>query len=289
MYFSIIIPIYHDSKRLLLLLDSLSNQIFKKEIWEVIVINNDPNDAIKIEMKYPFPISMENEPNPGSYAARNRGIKTADGKILGFIDSDCIPSPLWLQTAYECFETDFKNKIGILTGPVPLFYKNPEYLSDAEVYEKYTGFTTEAYAKGGHAITANWFSYRSIMEEFKGFNSDLKSNGDSELSGQISNKYKIVYNPNLVVRHPARYHTDELVNKYKRLTGGTYDRKYKDRKNAFSFYILNFFLRRYRFAFKNLFLLSPKESMAVLKVSHAINLGVLKEYFHLTQGGETKR
>lgn len=288
MIFSIIIPTYKDSERLNQLLKSLANQTFDKNSWETIVVNNCPEEPLNNLYQIPS-LKVILEENPGSYYARNKGIQEALGEILAFIDSDCLPSPNWLQIAHEQFELDFKGEIGVLTGPVPLFYKNPNSLSNAEIYEKYTGFTTEAYAKDGHAITANWFSYKSVIDEFGGFDSSLKSNGDSELSGKISKKYQIIYSPDLLVYHPARYYPSELVDKYRRVLGGTYTRKYKGNQISFLKHILVFIYRRYRFSLKKFFTVPIKESMAIFKVCNAINLGAVKEYFSLVRGGDTKR
>ncbi|MDN3690579.1 glycosyltransferase family 2 protein [Cyclobacterium jeungdonense] len=290
-YFSIIIPVYRDKSRLKLCLDKIGKFSDTGFEFEVIVVNNDPgNPVLDLDPnQYPYSLKEIYEPIPGSYAARNKGIQESEGKIFGFTDSDCLPTDDWLAVAFNQFSKDKNQAIGILTGPVPLFYQNPNCLSDAELYEKYTGFTTESYAKEGHAITANWFSPASIIKEFGGFNAKLKSNGDSELSGRISKKYRIVYSPNLIVRHPARYHTNELVNKYKRLLGGAYTRKFQENHAAFRIHLFKFLWARYRFAIKRLFTLSPKESLPILRVCHAINLGSIQEYFNLIKGGKTKR
>ena len=273
------------------LLISLEKQSLPKFEWEVLVVNNDPNLPLKLPEGFSvnYDLKVLEEPTPGSYAARNKGIQESRGKILGFTDSDCLPSEDWLEVAYAHFSKDSKKEIGVLTGPVPLFFKDPEALSDAEVYEKYTGFTTESYAKEGHAITANWFSHSSVIQEFGGFNDKLKSNGDSELSGRISQKYRIVYSPNLVVHHPSRYHTKELVSKYKRLMGGTFSRRFAGRNMAFLMHVLDFGYRRYRFLLKRSVSIPVKESMALWRVCNAINYGVFQEYFNLIKGGETKR
>lgn len=291
MIISIVIPYYKDFERLLSLLESLEGQSLEKANWEVILVNNDPESPLVLlsDISNTYPLQILDEKMPGSYVARNTGIKEARGKIIVFTDSDCLPDRDWLKNALELFSQDFNNEIGILTGPIPLFFKEPQCLTDAEVYEKYTGFTTEAYAREGHAITANWFSYKSVLEEFGCFNAKLKSNGDSELSGKINQKYKIVYRENILVRHPARHLTSDLVNKYQRLLGGTYTRRYRGKKAAFRWFFLDFVLRRYRFAIKKIFTVSPKESMAILRVCHSINKGAVKEYFNLIKGGETKR
>jgi len=291
-FISILIPHHHDQDRLVILLKSLQCQSLPKKYWEAIVVNNDLSEIMGLTEKLivSYPLTILSEGRPGSYAARNKGLSSAKGNIIVFTDSDCIPESNWLETAFEIFKMDRNREIGILTGPVPLFFKDPNRLSPAELYEKYTGgFTTEAYAKEGKAITANWFSYKSVLEEFGGFNSELKSNGDSELSGRISQKYKIEYCPDLIVHHPARYYTSDLVNKYKRLLGGTYTRRFQGDPNGFRKHLLNFLWARYRFAFKRLFILSRKESLPIFQVCHAINRGATQEYFNLIKGGETKR
>jgi glycosyltransferase involved in cell wall biosynthesis len=269
----------------------LENQSLTSEVWEAIVVNNDPELPLKLPNGFSvsYPLTILEEPNPGSYAARNEGISQAQGEILAFTDSDCLPDQDWLKNAWELFSEDSKKEIGVLTGPVPLFFKNPKALSNAEVYEKYTGFTTESYAKEGHAITANWFSYKSVIEEFGGFNAELKSNGDSDLSGKISQAYQIIYRNDIIVQHPARYYTRDLVNKYKRLLGGTYARKYQENRKEFLRFFLDFAAKRYRFALKKIFTVSPRESWAIIKVCHAINRGAISEYYNLVKGGETKR
>lgn len=288
---SLVVPHYRDHERLGILLNHLDYQLLEKTFWEVIVVNNDPISPLVLPptIQVSYNLRVLEEPRPGSYAARNKGISVAKGNIIAFTDSDCLPDLDWLKNAFENFSQDFKREIGILTGPVPLFFKDPRKLSDAEIYEKYTGFTTEAYAREGHAITANWFSYKSVLEEFGCFNDSLKSNGDSELSGKISAKYPVVYKENIIIRHPARYRTEDLVNKYKRLLGGTFSRKYQQDLKGFKWFVVNFVWKRYRFAVKKLLTVSPKEALAIWRVCHAINKGAVSEYYDLIGGGETKR
>ncbi|MBW3466595.1 glycosyltransferase [Arthrospiribacter ruber] len=288
MYFSVVVPTYQDSK-LCLLLDALGKQTLDFKFWEVIIVNNDPENSIVLNQSYGFPITMETETKAGSYAARNKGLKTAKGEVMAFTDSDMLPDANWLEIAYTRFQEDKNRELGILTGPVPLFFKNPNKLTAAEVYEKYTGFDFESYAKEGACGAGNWFSYKSVMEEFGGFREDLKSNGDTELSLRISKKHKVVYVPELVNRHPARYTTAELVFRYRRILGGVYTRRFQGDKFGFFKHVLGFVWRRYRFALKKFFTVPLHESVAIFMVCNAINLGAVKEYWGLVNGGETRR
>ncbi|SNS23760.1 Glycosyltransferase involved in cell wall bisynthesis [Belliella buryatensis] len=288
---SVIIPTYKDDERLSKCLQALENQTLGKSEFEVIIVNNCPSESLDIDFTKIKTLNVRcfSEAIPGSYAARNKGILESKRDILAFTDSDCLPEPNWLKVAHSFLGSNSLQNTGILTGPVRLFYHDPKRLSPAEIYEKYTAFHTEAYAKQGFAVTANWVSYKSVIQKFGGFNAKLKSNGDSELSGIISKHHKIIYIPDLIVNHPARYKTEDLIQKYKRRIGGTYNRLYEGRNLNFAMYILNFIYRRYRFALKKLFMVSPKESIKLLYVCHVINMGAIKEYFSLIKGGDSKR
>jgi glycosyltransferase involved in cell wall biosynthesis len=291
MEITVIIPTFKDTSRLELCLDALLSQKFDSSKFEVIVVNNDPIEKLIIHETYfkNLNLRIENEIIPGSYAARNKGLKLAKSDIIAFTDSDCIPDSDWLRNGLKYFEQDSYNEIGILAGNVSLFFRNPDNLNFAEIYEKHAGFSIKNYVKTGHTITANWFSYKAVLEEFGGFNSQLKSNGDTELSGIISKKYKLKFASDVVVKHPARHRVKEIVHKYRRLLGGTYQRRFPNLKLKFFLHLIHFSWRRLRFSLKKFFTVSFKESFAIFVVCMAINLGAWKEYFNLIYGGDTKR
>lgn len=289
--FSVIIPVYKDKDRLLLCLEGLKNQSFSKSDFEVIVVNNEPGYNFQISEFESFGLNLIilNEEIPGSYAARNKGVNEAKSELIAFTDSDCIPDLDWLKNAWDYFIKDLNEEIGIVTGIVPLFFKDNNRLTNAEVYEKYTGFNFEAYVKEGTCGAGNWFSYRKTLLEFGGFNSTLKSNGDTELSSRISKKYKIIFDPKIIVHHPARYKTKDIVYKYRRLIGGAYNRRFEKRKFKFLKYMINFSIKRIRFSLKKFFTVKISESIPIFIVSVKLLVGGWAEFFVLINGTETKR
>ncbi|KEO74610.1 glycosyltransferase [Anditalea andensis] len=291
MIISVIIPTYKDDIRLLKCLDGLIGQTLNPGFFEVIIVNNFPHLSIKLPGVYYSSLNLKliDEIIPGSYAARNKGIYTAKGDIIAMTDSDCIPDPDWLINAYQYFENDKDKIIGIIAGDVPLFYKNPNALTLAEIYEKYTGFDFFAYTKEGSCGAGNWFSYKSVLKKFGGFDPKLKSNGDTDLSKKISNKYKVIYAPEVIVRHPARNTVFQLDYKYRRLLGGVYLRKYNNRHFRFFGHVADFTWRRFRFSVKKLFTVNFKEALAISIVCMVISIGAWIEYFYLINGSDTKR
>ena len=87
---SIIIPTYNTAKYLPACLDSIINQTYRN--LEIILIDDGSTDnSYEIAKEYAqkdFRIKLIHQKNAGQSCARNRGIKLATGKYIGFIDSD---------------------------------------------------------------------------------------------------------------------------------------------------------------------------------------------------------
>jgi glycosyltransferase involved in cell wall biosynthesis len=219
---SVIIPVYNDAERLKTCLLALEKQSFPKDQFEVIVVNNNPNEnlpplisAVDLNLVY------LDEKKPGSYAARNLALKHAQGEVLAFTDSDCIPDVNWLSNGLNCLNSD--PKIGVVAGAINLFFKAAT-LTLTEIYEKHTAFNQMESANSGFNTTANWFSTKKMVVDAGGFEEGLKSNGDSILSHKIFKMgYQIKYCEGASLLHPARFKLAEIINKRKRIIGGRYD------------------------------------------------------------------
>lgn len=87
---SVIIPTYNRKESLLLTLQSLSNQSFPAESFEVIVVDDGSNDNTGeiAYSAYPFKLLYFRQENRGSAAARNHGAHESRGNVLIFIDDD---------------------------------------------------------------------------------------------------------------------------------------------------------------------------------------------------------
>lgn len=289
-FVSIIIPTYNDWIRLSLCLNALSDQSYPQENFEIVVVNNNANDVSPHDFKLPHNCTLITEAKPGSYAARNAALKMVKGTIVGFTDSDCIPDIDWIKNAIHFFNNDAEKKIGVVTGKVKLFYTNPERLNVAETYEKHTAFQTEGYAKNGRCITANWFSYSSVIDQYGPFNAELKSGGDMELSFKISQHLKIIYSNDVVINHPARNSFDEIVKKWLRVLGGIYVKTYNRQSKPFLKFIFRSAYHRCRDIVKALPNRSVTDSLKMIYINCWIILSSFKEYYLLTSGKQdTKR
>ena len=210
---SVIIPTYNDWGRLRKCLLALSNQTYPKNKFEIIVINNNPNDTIPHYIKK-YNCTILKEVAIGSYAARNTGISFSKGDILAFTDSDCIPNIFWIERAVNRFIKGCDR----IAGLIDIFPMNVN-ANIPELYGITFGFDQEAAASNGLSVTANMFAKKSLFAKHGKFNSSLFSGGDTEWSRRVYSKgISIEYASEVIVKHPARKSLKELFNKRYRVS-----------------------------------------------------------------------
>lgn len=230
-FVSIIIPVFRNWDSLALCLQALANQSYPVDRFEIIVVNNDPEDKPQVPETLPNQ-RLINEHTPGSYAARNTGIRAAQGELLGFCDADCIPGPAWIEQAVQFLGTN--PHLSRAAGKVELLINGlkgskPNY---AQLYETIFAFRQEEYAQNGSSATANMFSYCRVFKAVGLFREDLLSGGDLEWSRRAqSGGWRIGYAPQVVVHHPARNSVPELAAKAKRVCSGYIHLNNADFKN----------------------------------------------------------
>lgn len=208
---SVISPVYNGVEYIDDLINSINNQNYPKELLEIIIVDNKSTDNTKeIVKKYPVKLLEENEVR-GSYAARNKGIKNANGDILAFIDSDCIASPQWIKEGIKAFAQD----ADLVGGKVEFYFSDKK--TTAEMYDSITNMQIQYNIKERNvAKTANLFVKASLFDEIGLFPHHAISGGDVWWTAMATKAgYKLVYEPNAVVKHPARKLKELLKKQYR--------------------------------------------------------------------------
>lgn len=143
---SIIVPVYKAEKYLNRCLDSLRKQTLK-EIEIILVDDSSPDrcpslcdQAAKEDMR----IKVIHKKNEGAGFARNAGMKVADGKYIGFVDSDDYVDLTMYETLYN--EAEKYNSDLVMSGVI--FVDGNMFRKEGErIYKTYfdedTHFTTE--------------------------------------------------------------------------------------------------------------------------------------------------
>jgi len=233
-FVSVIIPVFNDAHRLQTCLLALESQTYPQNDYEIIVVDNDSYESIEKNIGRFGHVSVFMEKRPGSYAARNRGIASAKGEVIAFTDSDCIPSPDWIEKGVENLHHHHP-QCGLVAGMINLFFKNPQHLTPVELYESLMAFPQKTYIEKLHfGATANMFTLKSVFDEVGVFNDKLQSGGDREWGQRVfSLGYKQVYAKDTCIDHPARFSFRQLYQKLVR-TNSQWETDFKKKGNQFT-------------------------------------------------------
>jgi GT2 family glycosyltransferase len=200
--------------------DALCRQTYAGDNIETIVVDNGSTEAeLRALRSIDGITTIIEHPEGGSYAARNAGLTAARGEVIAFTDADCVPSERWLEAGLDCLKRD--PSIGIVAGRIDLTFSHSQRRTPAEAYEELFAFPQRRLARRGHGVTANWFSWKLVLEEVGRFDASLYSNGDTELAARISRSgLPVVYCHKASVKHPARRRMADIRRKSIRIAEG---------------------------------------------------------------------
>ena len=219
---SVIIPVFHQADLLQRCLACLQQQTWDAARFEVIVVDNaatpDPQTQA-VTSKFGFARCLH-AAAPGSYAARNHGIRHACGTVLAFTDADCMPDCAWITTGVTALER--APQIGFVGGRIQLAYTRPGHPTPAEYVDSQTSFQQQrTIVAPGFSVTANMFTWRRVIDNAGAFDTALYSGGDLEWGLRVTQAgYQGCYEPAAVVVHPARRTRAALLRKAARVAGG---------------------------------------------------------------------
>ncbi len=219
-FVSVIVPAYNDAEQLTICLEALSQQSYPASCFEVVVVDNASDDDIAGAAAC-FPgVSIEREERVGSYAARNRGIKTSKGEILAFTDADCIPDPGWIEAGVRALEED--SECGAVGGRIQMFPRDPQHVTAFDLHDLVWGMPQRVYVERfGLAATGNLFARRKAFDRVGPFNPEFRSCGDCEWNFRMTAAgMKLGYADAARVRHPTRSSMRSFVLRRRRITGG---------------------------------------------------------------------
>jgi len=211
---SIVIPTFNSAKVLGKCLESLANQTVRRERYEVIVVDDGSTDETK-DIAAKYSVKYIYQQNRGPAAARNNGVKHAEGEVILFTDADCEPQPNWIEEMIKPLNDD--HVVGVKG-----IYKTRQKeiiarLVQVEYEHKYERMKKFKYIDFIDTYAAGY--RKDIFMKYGGFDERYPkaSVEDQEFSFRLfRDGNKMVFNPEAVVyhRHSARL-MDYLRKKYK--------------------------------------------------------------------------
>lgn len=218
MKISVVVCTYNRAALLSQAITSLENISYPIESFEIIIVDNNSTDSTKsIVQKHKGESSCNIryifENCQGLSFARNKGIMSAKGEIVVFVDDDIEPAPDWLNEIISGFDSP---EIVAVGGPIrPLWPREkPDWLLDS-MLEPLTISEFPKAALLGEFIYpdipfgANMAFRREIFEKIGLFATELGRKGNSLLSNEDVELFhriqrlglKVRFSPNAVIYH----------------------------------------------------------------------------------------
>lgn len=213
---SVVICTYKRADLLGQALQSLERQQLDRELFEVLVIDNNSNDrtqAVTGEYaKRCGNVRYFLETQQGLSHARNRGWREARGEYVGYIDDDCKVPEQWLTVAREVVDNV---RPGAFGGPFYAFYDSPRPAWYKDSYGCYElGQFPRPLREDEFFYGGNMFFRRRLIEAVGGFDAMLGMSGrrlgyGEEIVPQQALRAKMPeeifhYDPRLFVYHLVR-------------------------------------------------------------------------------------
>jgi glycosyltransferase involved in cell wall biosynthesis len=214
---SVITPHLNQPDGLATCLKSLDAQTLDRSQFEIIVVDNGsasrPDEIVARHSN--ARLLEELEPGPGP--ARNRGVQAARGRILAFIDADCIAHPDWLLTVQR--EATTLGEKAILGGAVLIARRDPTRYTNVEAFESVFSYDQKAcIEKFNFSGGGNMAVWRTAFDKIGSFGGiaiaeDLEWGQRAGAAG-----IRTRYIPGMIVYHPARPSLSALHAQWDRYT-----------------------------------------------------------------------
>jgi lipopolysaccharide/colanic/teichoic acid biosynthesis glycosyltransferase/glycosyltransferase involved in cell wall biosynthesis len=203
---SVIIPAHNAAATITECLEALARQTLPCDQYEVIVVDDGSVDETA-ELVRATPVKLIcHERSRGAAAARNSGLRAAQGSIICFTDADCAPAPDWIAqiAAPLCQDPETIGSKGVYGSHqrqlvarfVQIEYEDKYDLLHGQEQIDFIDTYSAAYR-------------RDVLLANNGFDENVFYVEDQELSFRLAARgYKMVFQPQARVYHR---HSDTLL------------------------------------------------------------------------------
>jgi glucosyl-dolichyl phosphate glucuronosyltransferase len=216
---SVIICTFNRAKYITQAMQSLHNQTLAKELFEVIIVNNNSSDNTTaicenfISENNASNFYYLNEPKQGASFARNTGAVIAKAPLLCFMDDDAVANEVYLENIVQFFE-QYKDADALGGRIIPQYIPaEPEWMSyyvsslvgNFEYSKEITVFKSGKYPLESNMIvkTEDFIKINGFNEALPGVIGTLRIGGEGKdlfFKLQALGK-KVYYSPNVKVQH----------------------------------------------------------------------------------------
>lgn len=196
---SFVIPCFNERDYLESCLASIFQQSTDPASFEVIVVDNGSSDGTR-ELAASLGARVLWNKRRGAAASRNMGAQEAQGRLVAFVDADCVLAPEWLPTLSGHLAASQTAAASAPAVPVPEDMTWVE-TAWAEVFVCMNRRSQSGVHFVSNLASSNLLIVKSYFEEVGGFDEALLSCEDYDLSQRLLKHGMLVLDDNVYVAH----------------------------------------------------------------------------------------
>ncbi len=195
---TVVVAAYNEVETMAACVASLLAMRGLNDLVEIIVVDNGSTDGTGDALAtFGDRIRVLTEGTRGAGAARNCGIRAAQGPVVAFTDADCVVEPDWLSHLIAPLADPAVGVVGGRILSVPGANRIARFGEVIHDHHDAIEVQEEPYV-----ISMNWASRREVLLLAGLFDEALLRGQDVDLSWRIRQAgYRLVYAPNAVLRH----------------------------------------------------------------------------------------
>jgi len=187
---SVVVPTYNRRAGLERLLLALAEQTFAADQFEVIVVNDgslDGTERLLAALETPYRLRVVDQTNAGPAAARNVGVRRAEGRLIVFLDDDVVPVPELLAAHVEAHgDADDLVVVGPMSPPTDAPRSVWVRWEERQLLKQYDAMERGAYpCTPRQFYTGNASVARARLLAAGGFDARFKRAEDVELAFRL--------------------------------------------------------------------------------------------------------
>jgi glycosyltransferase involved in cell wall biosynthesis len=216
-FVSVVLPVYNDPEGVRMTVESVADQTYPMEAYEVIVVDNNSDDnqirrvIEDLCREFPETVRVTTEVIQGQSPALNKGIERSHGSLIAFIDADMTVERTWLADIVETIAT---RDIDYMGCSVELYTEDGEE-SPISKYELAFSFPMGRYIDESNFSGSGCLVVtRDLIDTVGPFDATLDFSFDREFGRRVHDAgFEQHFAENISMYHPARSRLSQLVEK----------------------------------------------------------------------------
>ncbi len=202
---SVVVPAFNAEKTLGDCLRALCGQDLPTSDFEVIVVDDGSSDSTA-QVAESSGVKVVRQHNCGAGAARNAGVRAAQGAWVAFTDADCIPARSWLRTLLAAVGERTPGSIAGAAGKTVGFQSRTAAARFCDLAGSLDAGNYLMHPRFPFAPSANLMYRRELVERAGGFDERYTTYEACDLHGRIMRAAggTFIYAPRALVLHRHR-------------------------------------------------------------------------------------